>query len=139
MENLFCIVTVRSPRIVTVTSSPILLDSTLILPTEATWMGQWCRTRAGNTVKVWSPLSQLVPNSQLDPPVNWSLPILPNIFLQQVSTEYFPQNIFHQQFSTEYFTISPPNCFHQKLSTKNSSEKCPKVQDQIFERFTWSG
>ena len=70
------------------------------------------------------------PPSQLDPPVNWSPPIL----TKQVSTEYFSPTIFHQQFST----TCPPKCSHNKLRTKTFSKKYPKVQDQIFSQFTWS-
>ena len=72
-------------------------------------------------LKVWSPPSQLVPpnqlvpNSQLDPPVKWSPPLLPNIFYQQFSTEYFPP-LFHK------------NVFVKICPSKTSSTHVPKFK-----------
>ena len=74
-------------------------------------------------LKVWSPPSQFVPNSQLDPPsqlvpspVNWCPPILPNIFHQQFSTEYFPP-LFHQNVSIKNW---PTNSAKMSLSSRSN-------------------
>ena len=71
-------------------------------------------------LKVWSPLSQLAPPSQLVP---------------SHSTKYFPPTSFHWIFSTKYFS---PTIFHRifhHFSTKMFPWKIVH-QDQIFSQFT---
>ena len=65
-------------------------------------------------LKVWSPPSRFVPNSQFAPPQSTG----PLTFYQIFSTNKFPLNIFQQIFfpnklSTEYF----PRLFHQNVSS----------------------